>query len=115
MHGEKLPVMVVASVVAVMAVGAAAVATNAVTALKHALISAARVDQKSKGTNAENAVPSRAQINAMNSAVNKEMKARNNANHEHRVSRANLAKAVARSARAVIATIAATKALNSAR
>ena len=118
MHGGKLPVMVVASVVGAMAAEAAAAAMNEATALRHALINVARVDQKSKATNAESAVPSHAvnsaQINAMNRAANKEMKVWSHASHAHRVSRANPAKAVAKSARAVTAMSAATKALNSA-
>ena len=114
MHGGKLPVMVVASVVVAMAAGAAAAAMNEATDLRHALINVARVDQKSKATNAESAVPSHAAINAPINAENKGAKARSHASHAHRVSRANPAKAVAKSARAVTAMSAATKALNSA-
>jgi len=105
--------------VAAMAAAVAAPEANAVIVLKDE----PKAAQKGEATNAVNAAlnsemqnleANNAMSSAANNVVNNETMAKSNATRAHRVSRVNLAKAAAQSARAVNALSAATETASSA-
>lgn len=106
MHAVKLPAMVVANAVAVMAAAVAVLEASAVTVRKVEAKAAQKAGQRAEAMSAVNVVLtsealSRAANSAMTSEVNNVVKAKSRVSHALRASRVNRAKAVARSVHAV--------------